>query len=163
MVAHQFFYNELFSTLSKLVAKRSIELVIMPFGEIYGDSELQRMAHAAIPGAKIVTARLTALERWRLVGALDLHLCTRWHAMLAAFAQDVPFLVMDEYLCDATASSKIREFIVRHGARGALPRAIPIDQARREARQRALARQRRLLLRGAPLGHAEIACAATTR
>jgi hypothetical protein len=58
-----------------------------------------------------VTAAQGALDRWRTIGALDLYVCTRYHAMLAAFAQDVPFLVMDEYLTDATASSKIREFV----------------------------------------------------
>jgi len=105
-----FFYNELFTTLAKLVSKRAIEVVFLPFGEIYGDSELQRKALAAVPGAKIV-GDLGALDRWRVVGAFDLYVCTRWHAMLAAFAQNVPFLVIDEYFSDATASSKIREFI----------------------------------------------------
>jgi hypothetical protein len=106
-----YFYKELFGALGKLVARRAVEVVIFPFGEIYGDTELQRMAHAAIPGAKLVDAKMSALDRWRLIGALDLYLCTRYHAMLAAFAQDVPFVVMDEYLSDAMASSKIREFI----------------------------------------------------
>lgn len=110
-VRAQHFHAELFSTLAKLVAKRSVEVVVLPFGEIYGDTELQRIAHKAIAGAKIVTAELGALDRWRLVGALDFYVCARWHAMLAAFAQDIPFLVMDEYLSDATASSKIREFV----------------------------------------------------
>ena len=107
----QHFHQELFSTLAKLVAKGTLEVVLFPFGEVYGDSELARMAHSAIPGSKLLDANLSALERWRLVGGLDFYLCARWHAMLAAFAQDVPFLVMDEYLSDATASSKIREFV----------------------------------------------------
>ncbi len=106
-----FFYKELFGALEKLVARGAIEVVLFSFGEIYGDSELQRIAHAALPGAKIIDKSMGALDRWRLVGELDFYLCTRWHAMLAAFSQDVPFLVMDEYLCDATASSKIREFV----------------------------------------------------
>ena len=111
----QFFHRELFSTLAKLVAKGALEVVLFPFGDIYGDAELQRAAHAAIPGSRLLDARQGALERWRLVGGLDFYVCTRWHAMLAAFAQDVPFLVMDEYLSDETASSKIREFVADTG------------------------------------------------
>ncbi|HEY2369045.1 MAG TPA: polysaccharide pyruvyl transferase family protein, partial [Polyangiaceae bacterium] len=111
----QHFHAELFGALAKLVAKRAVEVVVFPFGEIYGDAELARIAHGAIPGAKIITEPLGALDRWRLVGALDLYVCARWHALLAAFAQDVPFLVMDEYLSDATASSKIRELVVDLG------------------------------------------------
>ncbi len=111
-VRAQHFFTELFSTLSKLVAKRTLEVVVFPFGEIYGDTELQRLAHKAIPGSKMITEELGALDRWRLVGALDFYVCARWHAMLAAFAQDVPFLAMDEYMSDATASSKIRELVV---------------------------------------------------
>jgi len=111
----QHFHAELFGALAKLVAKRAVEVAVFPFGEIYGDAELARVAHAAIPGSKLVTEPLGALDRWRLVGALDLYVCARWHAMLAAFAQDVPFLVMDEYFSDATASSKIREFVADLG------------------------------------------------
>jgi hypothetical protein len=109
------FHAELYGALAKLVAKRAVEVVVFPFGEIYGDADLARAAHAAIPGSKLVTEPLDALDRWRLVGALDLYLCARWHAVLAAFAQDVPFLAMDEYLSDATASSKIRELIADLG------------------------------------------------
>ena len=108
------FYTDLFGALSKLTAKRAIELAIFPFGDMYGDTELQRMALSALPGAKLVETKMSALDRWRLVGALDLHVCTRYHAVIAALAQDVPFLVMDEYLTDATASSKIRELVVEH-------------------------------------------------
>ena len=111
----QYFYKELFGTLSKLVAQRTIEVVVFSFGEIYGDAELARLALSAVPGAKHVTRSLDALERWRLVRALDFYVCARWHALLAAFVQDVPFLVLDEYLSDATASSKIRELVADTG------------------------------------------------
>ena len=108
-----FFYKELFAGLAALLQGRAaqVEVVLFPFGNIYGDAELSRVALAALPGAKIVEAPLTALDRWRLIGALDFHVCTRYHAMLAAFAQGVPFLVLDEYLSDVGASSKIREFV----------------------------------------------------
>jgi len=114
-VRAQHFFKELLDTLARLVAKRAVEVVVFPFGEIYGDAELARAAHGAIPGSKLVTESLGALDRWRLVGALDFYVCARWHAVLAAFAQDVPFLAMDEYLSDLTASSKIRELIVDTG------------------------------------------------
>jgi polysaccharide pyruvyl transferase WcaK-like protein len=104
------FYKELLAALA--ARKGAAELVLFPFGNVYGDVELQKVALAALPGAKRIDAPLTALERWQLIGALDLHVCTRYHAMLAAFAQDVPFVVIDEYLSDAGGSSKIRDFVV---------------------------------------------------
>jgi polysaccharide pyruvyl transferase WcaK-like protein len=106
----EYFYKELFSALASRAEPK--EIVLFPFGHIYGDAELQRIALRALPGAKLIEAPLSALDRWRLIGALDLHVCTRYHAMLAAFAQDVPFLVLDEYLSDSSGTSKIREFVV---------------------------------------------------
>jgi polysaccharide pyruvyl transferase WcaK-like protein len=104
------FYKELFAALASRA--NVTEIVLFPFGNVYGDTELQRLAHRALPGAKLIEAKLTALDRWRLIGALDLHVCTRYHAMLAAFAQDTPFVVLDEYLSDVSCSSKIRDFVV---------------------------------------------------
>jgi polysaccharide pyruvyl transferase WcaK-like protein len=104
------FYKELLPALVAYAG--AAQVVLFPFGHIYGDVELQRIALQAIPGARIIEAPLSALDRWRLIGALDLHVCTRYHAMLAAFAQDVPFLVLDEYLSDVGGTSKIREFVV---------------------------------------------------
>jgi polysaccharide pyruvyl transferase WcaK-like protein len=109
------FFKGLFEALAGLVAKRAIEVVVFPFGEIYGDSDVLGAVQSAVPGAHVVRQPLGSLDRWRLIGALDLYLCARYHAMIAAFAQDVPFLVMDEYLSDASGSSKIREFIVDCG------------------------------------------------
>jgi polysaccharide pyruvyl transferase WcaK-like protein len=103
------FYKELFAEL--LARRGPAELVLFAFGNVYGDVELQKLALAALPGAKMITAPLSATDRWRLIGALDLHVCTRYHAMLAAFAQDVPFVVLDEYLADLGVSSKIRDFV----------------------------------------------------
>jgi polysaccharide pyruvyl transferase WcaK-like protein len=104
------FYKDLLAALAS--QGKTTELVLFPFGDVYGDVELQRLAHRALPTAKLIEARLTAVDRWRLIGALDLHVCTRYHAMLAAFAQDVPFVVLDEYLSDVGGASKIRDFIV---------------------------------------------------
>ncbi len=104
------FYKELFADLASRGA--ATEVVLFPFGNVYGDVELQRVARQALPAAKVIEAPLSALDRWRLIGSLDLHICTRYHAMLAAFAQDVPFVVLDEYLSDIGGTSKIRDFVV---------------------------------------------------
>ena len=104
------FYKELLAALA--ARKGAAEIVLFPFGNVYGDVELQKLALPALPGARRIDAPLTALDRWQLIGALDLHVCTRYHAMLAAFVQDVPFVVIDEYLSDAGSSSKIRDFVI---------------------------------------------------
>ncbi len=110
------FYKELFAALASRAGPA--ELVLFPFGNVYGDVDLQRLAHRALPMARLVEAPLSALDRWRLIGAVDLHVCTRYHAMLAAFAQDVPFLVVDEYLSDLGGTSKIRDFVVAEALEG---------------------------------------------
>jgi hypothetical protein len=149
------FYKDLFAALAGL--GRTCELVLFPFGDVYGDVELQRAAQRALPAARLVAPPLGALDRWRLVGALDLYVCTRYHAMLAAFAQDVPFLVLDEYLSDVSATSKIREWVAANDLEGAylcpflsarpakkLARVIAAsedDASRFEARREILARE----------------------
>jgi hypothetical protein len=105
------FFEGLFAELASRM--KVVEIVLFPFGNVYGDPELQRIAHQAMPLAKLLDAPLTALDRWRVIGALDLHVCTRYHAMLAAFAQDVPFVVLDEYVSAVTGSSKIKDFAVK--------------------------------------------------
>jgi hypothetical protein len=65
-----------------------------------------------MPHARLVGTELDPVQTWQLVGKLDLHICARLHAMLAAYAQGVPFLVCDEYVSDTTATSKIRDFVV---------------------------------------------------
>lgn len=111
------FFRELFALLRAHLESvdRDAQLLLFPFGELYGDSALQEAAHAALPEARVLRRRLSALDTYRLVGRLSAYLCTRFHAMLAAFAQDTPFLVMDEYLDDSVGSSKIREFIADLG------------------------------------------------
>lgn len=105
------FFEGLFAELASRT--KGVEIVLFSFGNVYCDAELQRLAQQALPVAKLLDAPLTALDRWRVVGALDLHVCTRYHAMLAAFAQDVPFVVLDEYVSDVTGSSKIKDFVVK--------------------------------------------------
>jgi polysaccharide pyruvyl transferase WcaK-like protein len=104
------FYGELFASLAGRA--KDAQIVLFPFGGVYGDAELQRAAHRAVPSAKLITAPLGPLDLWRVVGALDLYICARYHAMIAAFAQDVPFVVLDEYLSDTSGSSKILDFVV---------------------------------------------------
>ena len=106
------FYAELLGELERLAAADEIELVVFPFGRIYGDVELARRAAAAMPHARLVGTALDAVATWQLAGKLDLYVCARLHAALAAYAQGVAFLVCDEYLSDTTATSKIRDFIV---------------------------------------------------
>jgi hypothetical protein len=111
------FYDDLFAALGRLRAESEVpcEILFFPFGAIYGEAELQVEAARRVPGARVLARPLDPLGLWRLIGRLGLHVCTRYHAMLAAFAQDVPFLVLDQYLSDAVATSKIREFIADGG------------------------------------------------
>ncbi len=88
---------------------------MFPFSHIQGDDQLPDLVAAQLPAARIVRARLAPLVLWRLIGRLDFYVGCRYHAMLAAFAQQVPFVVLDEYLRDAMASSKTREFIADVG------------------------------------------------
>lgn len=108
------FYKELFHSLASgvLSGQRPCEVVLIPFGNVYGDPDLQALAQRLLPSAKPIQRPLSATERWRLIGALDWHICTRYHAMLAAFAQGVRFVAIDEYLSDAGGTSKIRDFVV---------------------------------------------------
>lgn len=105
------FFGELFVALRRLPA----QLVVFPFGPVHGDDQLVDAVAAELPGARAVRRRLAPLEVWRLVGRMSFYVGCRFHAVLAAFAQDVPFVVLDEYLSDQMASSKTREFIADTG------------------------------------------------
>ena len=111
------FYDELFAALGRLRAESEVpcEVLFFPFGAVYGEAELQAEAARRVPGARVLARPLDPLGLWRLIGRLGVHVCTRYHAMLSAFAQNVPFLVLDQYLSDAVATSKIREFIADGG------------------------------------------------
>lgn len=112
------FFDDLFAALAQLQAAGA-QVLLFPFGEIYKDAAHTRAALARLPGAHLIDLdpdhRLSPLGLFRLIGRLDLAIVTRLHAMFAAYAQDVPFLVLDEYLTDEVASSKIREFIADEG------------------------------------------------
>lgn len=106
------FYAELLGDLERRAAAGLIELVVHPFGRVYGDVELARRAAAAMPHARLVGLDLDATATWQLVGTFDLAICARLHAAMAAYAQGVPFLACDEYLADTTATSKLRELVI---------------------------------------------------
>ncbi len=108
------FYGDLFAALRHLIrsADKPTEVVTFPFGSHYNDEIFQRAAARELPGARHVTRKLSPLDYWALIGCLDLYLGARLHAILAALAQGVPFLALDEYLSTGIPSSKIREFIV---------------------------------------------------
>ena len=111
------FYRELFATLLRLRKDSPIpvQIVLFPWSYMRGDERLMDLAAPHLPGAIAIRRRLRALELWRLVGKMDFYVASRYHAMVAAFAQDVPFVVIDENLSDLVASSKTRELIVDQG------------------------------------------------
>ena len=109
------FYDPLLAELERLAGAGEVEVVVFPFGGIYGDAEVARRAAARVPHARLLEVALGPVATWQLVGRLDLCVCARLHAAIAAYAQEVPFLVCDEYFSDQTASSKIRELVVERG------------------------------------------------
>ncbi|MGN6110938.1 MAG: polysaccharide pyruvyl transferase family protein [Kofleriaceae bacterium] len=102
------------AALSRDPAHRA-QLVVFAFSHIQGDEQIQDAVAAHLPGALVIRRRLPPLALWRLIGRMGFYVGCRYHAMLAAFAQGVPFVVLDEYLSDAMASSKTRELIADLG------------------------------------------------
>jgi hypothetical protein len=111
------FYRELFDTLARLqrASPRPAQIVLFPWSYMRGDERLLELAVPHLPGAIAIRRRLRPLELWRLVGKMGFYVASRYHAMVAAFAQEVPFVVIDENLSDLVASSKTRELIVDQG------------------------------------------------
>ncbi|MCE9573428.1 MAG: polysaccharide pyruvyl transferase family protein [Deltaproteobacteria bacterium] len=101
-------FDQLLPALDALDA----DLLLFPFGNIYGDDDHQRLAATRLRRARRFPRPLGPLELWALIGALDLHVATRLHGLIAAYAQATPVVVLDEYLSDLTGTSKIREFVV---------------------------------------------------
>jgi len=134
------FYSSLLGELERLAAAGEIELVVFPFGRVYGDLDLAHRAAERMPHARVIGTALDAVAIWQLVGKLDLYICARLHAALAAYAHDVPFLVCDEYLSDTTGTSKIRDFIIDRELEHAY--VIPFACARPAARLRLALSQR---------------------
>jgi len=100
-----------------LAALRNLQgqVILFPFSYMHGEDRIQNAVAAELPGAVVVRRRLLPLELWRLIGRMGFYIGCRYHAMLAAFAQNVPFIVLDEYLSDRMASSKTREFVADLG------------------------------------------------
>jgi hypothetical protein len=111
------FFRALLATLAALHGDPAlrIQFVVFPFSHMQGDDEIVDTVAGELPGAVVVRRRLAPLELWRLIGRMGVYIGCRYHAMLAAFAQNVPFVVLDEYLSDTIASSKTREFIADLG------------------------------------------------
>lgn len=120
------FFSDLLDTLvAQGAGPIPTEIVVFPFGAIYDDLLWQHHAASALAGharhrsvplrVHLVARQLSPLVLFRLISRLHFYLCTRLHAMLAAYTQDVPFLILDEYLSDDVITSKIREFIVDRG------------------------------------------------
>jgi polysaccharide pyruvyl transferase WcaK-like protein len=111
------FYRELFAMLVRLRrdSPTPVQLVLFPWSYMRGDERLLDLALPHLPGAIVIRRRLRALELWRLVGKMGFYIASRYHAMVAAFAQEVPFVVLDENLSDLVASSKTRELVVDQG------------------------------------------------
>lgn len=109
------FYRELFGALDAIARAVPLQLVVFPFSNIQGDAAIAADVARQFDDAILVRARLSPFELWRLIGRMGAYIGSRYHAMLAAFAQNVPFVVLDEYLSDAMASSKTREFVADLG------------------------------------------------
>lgn len=109
------FHDALFAELVRLASARPpAEVRLVPFGPVYGDERLHQLAAARLPGVRVVRGD-GPLETWRLVGRSRLFIGARLHAIVAAIAYGVPFLALDEYFSDQTATSKLRELIVDAG------------------------------------------------
>ena len=105
-----------FAALEKLLRELAGEcdLLIFPFSRMQDDAA----AHAALAqrlGARTLPQPLSPLAQWALIGRLDAYVGSRFHAVIAAYTQNVPFVAIDEYLRDTIASSKIRELLVDRG------------------------------------------------
>ncbi len=106
------FFVALEAELRELAA--DCDLVFFPFSSMQDDVAAQaRLAERL--GARIIRDVMSPLVLWGLIGRLDAYIGTRFHAIVAAYAQNVPFVAIDEYLRDATASSKVRELLVDRG------------------------------------------------
>lgn len=89
------------------------DLLFFPFSRMQDDAAAQSELAVRL-GARTVVDALSPLVLWGLVGRLDAYVGSRFHGVLAAYTQNVPFVAVDEYLRDAVATSKIRELLVDH-------------------------------------------------
>ncbi len=107
------FYRHLFATLAALhqEATLRVQFVVFPFSHMQGDDPVVDEVASYLPDAIVIRNRLAPLELWRLIGTMSMYIGVRYHSVIAAISQNVPFLVLDEYLNDAMASSKTRELV----------------------------------------------------
>jgi polysaccharide pyruvyl transferase WcaK-like protein len=105
------FYDRLAAAIRAL----RMRAVVFPFGLVYGERTSQRAMAARLPGSLMVGGPIHPFDRWRLIGRMRLYIGCRFHAVLAAYAQNVPFLAVDEYLSDDIATSKVRELCAEEG------------------------------------------------
>lgn len=87
------------------------DLLFFPFSQLQDDIVAQTQLAQRL-GARVLAEVLSPLALWALVGRLDAYVASRFHGVIAAYTQDVPFVAIDEYLRDTIASSKIRELLV---------------------------------------------------
>lgn len=90
---------------------RDCELLFFRFSRMQDDDDAQRELADRL-GARVALDALSPLALWGLIGRLDAYVGSRFHGIVAAYTQDVPFIAVDEYLRDTTATSKIRELLV---------------------------------------------------
>jgi len=111
------FYRHLFAALTSLHQDPAlrVQFVVFPFSHMQGDDPVVDEVAGSLPGSIVIRHRLAPLELWRLIGRMSVYIGVRYHAVIAAISQNVPFLVLDEYLSDAVASSKTRELVVDLG------------------------------------------------
>lgn len=108
------FFDDVAASASRL----GMRTLVLPFGGVYGDAAAQREIVRRMPRTLVLRQPIPPLDTWRLVGALCGYVASRFHAMLAAYSQDVPFVVLDEYVSRSEQSSKILEFCADNGLAG---------------------------------------------
>ncbi|MEM8960973.1 MAG: polysaccharide pyruvyl transferase family protein [Acidobacteriota bacterium] len=94
-------------SLDRLAGRYDCDLVFFAFTPLY-DPDIAAQAAEEIPRARFVTPT-DALDTWRRVGELDGYITSRYHGAIAALAQRVPLLVIDEYRNARAQRSKLTE------------------------------------------------------
>ncbi|EGD47001.1 hypothetical protein Cpap_1196 [Ruminiclostridium papyrosolvens DSM 2782] len=93
------------------VVHRNIQIVIFPFGLMYGDSQACLQLAELCPDSILLKDVTEAKEIWELVGLMDVYLTVRLHGIVAALSHGIPALALDCYLANDTAGSKLRDFM----------------------------------------------------
>ncbi|MDW2799925.1 polysaccharide pyruvyl transferase family protein [Clostridium boliviensis] len=110
------FQQQLAIALNEIIKKEpDTDIVIFPFGQIYGDVTACETFAALVPGARYAGSHLTPKETWCLVSLLDTYLTVRYHGAVAGLAQGIPTIIMDCYLSNGMLGSKLRDFAYQFG------------------------------------------------